>query len=136
MQRRPSTARWRTFWRKVSYALACFLAFNISYLHAGFMGNRKRINLLCSTGFSLCGLSFFLLTPSGQAQSRPSAQTSQALVTEYCTDCHNPTMKTAGVVLDPAKLTNPAANAELWERAIKQLRAKSMPPVGNPRPDA
>ena len=29
----------------------------------------------------------------------------------------------------------PGDHAELWERVIRQLRAKSMPPVGNPRPD-
>jgi hypothetical protein len=95
------------------------------------MGKYKGISLLSASVAAL------LLTANiGRTQSRPNAQPSQALVSEYCTDCHNPTMKTAGVVLDPATLTNPAANAELWERAIKQLRAKSMPPVGNPRPDA
>src|SRR6185437_10018651 len=36
----------------------------------------------------------------------------------------------------PATLTQVSSNAETWERAIKQLRAKSMPPVPMPRPDA
>ncbi|HEY4363693.1 MAG TPA: DUF1592 domain-containing protein [Bryobacteraceae bacterium] len=94
------------------------------------MGKYKRISLLSAPVLAL-----LLTTTVGRTQSRPSAQASQELVSEYCTDCHNPTMKTAGVVLDPATLTNPASNGELWERAIKQLRAKSMPPVGNPRPD-
>ena len=39
-------------------------------------------------------------------------------------------------MLDPAALAQPANDAETWERAIKQLRAKSMPPVPMPRPDA
>jgi hypothetical protein len=95
------------------------------------MGNFKRISSLGS----LCAAVLLAAIPA-LAQSRPSPQASQALVSEYCTDCHNPTMKTGGVVLDPATLTSPEKNAETWERAIKQLRAKSMPPVGNPRPDA
>ena len=94
------------------------------------MGKHKRISLLSATVAAL-----LLAANLGRTQSRPSAQASQELVSEYCTDCHNPTLKTGGVVLDPATLTNPSTNAELWERAIKQLRAKSMPPVGNPRPD-
>jgi hypothetical protein len=32
-------------------------------------------------------------------------------------------------------LTNPSANAEVWERVIGKLRAGSMPPPGSPRPD-
>ncbi len=45
-------------------------------------------------------------------------------------------MKTGGVVLDPAALAQPSQQAELWERVIRQLGAQSMPPVGNPRPEA
>jgi hypothetical protein len=33
-------------------------------------------------------------------------------------------------------VANPSANAEVWERVIVKLRAGSMPPQGNPRPDA
>ena len=50
--------------------------------------------------------------------------------------CHSAALKTGGVVLDPATLNQVSNNAETWERAIKQLRAKSMPPVPMPRPDA
>jgi mono/diheme cytochrome c family protein len=63
-------------------------------------------------------------------------QAPEAVVRQYCLGCHNAQIKTAGVVIDPATLGSPAPQAELWERVIKQLRAKSMPPVGMPRPDA
>ena len=33
-------------------------------------------------------------------------------------------------------MTNPGANAEVWENVIAKLRAGSMPPAGRPRPDA
>ena len=49
-------------------------------------------------------------------------------------------MKTAGVVIDPTAFSQPGGlsgnKAEIWERAVRQLRAKTMPPVGMPRPDA
>ena len=49
-------------------------------------------------------------------------------------------MKTAGVVIDPTAFSQPGGlsgnKAEIWERAVRQLRSKTMPPVGMPRPDA
>jgi len=71
--------------------------------------------------------------PTRQQDSR---QTAEATVKQYCAGCHNAKLKTGGVVLDPAALGQPSNDAETWERAIKQLRARSMPPVPMPRPDA
>ncbi|HSP70170.1 MAG TPA: DUF1587 domain-containing protein, partial [Bryobacteraceae bacterium] len=65
-----------------------------------------------------------------------SKQASEVAVRQYCGGCHNEKLRTGGVVLDPAKLGQVANDAETWERAIKQLRARSMPPVPMPRPDA
>lgn len=62
-------------------------------------------------------------------------QTSSATLQQYCLTCHNSTLKTAGVVIDPPTVAQPAANAELWERVIRQLRSNTMPPAGAPRPD-
>ncbi len=62
-------------------------------------------------------------------------QTPAETLTRYCGTCHSGAVKTAGVVIDPsAGFTG--SNAEIWERAVRQLRAKTMPPVGMPRPDA
>jgi mono/diheme cytochrome c family protein len=72
---------------------------------------------------------------AGVAFGQGSRQAAEAVVNEYCSDCHNAQMKTGGLVLDAKMLAQPASNGEIWERVIKQLRAKSMPPVGNPRPD-
>jgi Protein of unknown function (DUF1592)/Protein of unknown function (DUF1588)/Protein of unknown function (DUF1595)/Protein of unknown function (DUF1587)/Protein of unknown function (DUF1585)/Planctomycete cytochrome C len=63
------------------------------------------------------------------------AQTS-AVLNQYCVGCHNAKLKTGGVVIDPAAAGQPQNNAELWERVIRQLRAKTMPPTGMPRPDS
>jgi mono/diheme cytochrome c family protein len=91
-------------------------------------------------------LGTLLLTTSGHTQSPSPQQNAQAAsaaasatVKQYCVGCHSAALKTGGVVLDPAALTQPGqlvSNAETWERAIKQLRARSMPPVPMPRPDA
>jgi hypothetical protein len=55
-----------------------------------------------------------------------------AFTKQYCAGCHNATVKSGGVVLDGGEVsTHPAE----WERAIRKLRARHMPPPGLPRPD-
>jgi len=57
----------------------------------------------------------------------------------YCVSCHNSRAKTtataSGVVfdgIDPARL---ADNSAMWEKVIRRLRTRAMPPAGVPRPD-
>ena len=57
----------------------------------------------------------------------------QAVVGQYCTACHNPRTKTAGIVLDPTE--DVAAHPEVWEKAVRKLRTRTMPPAALPRPD-
>jgi len=57
------------------------------------------------------------------------------VIGKYCATCHNAKLQTAGLVLDPASVTNAPAGAERWEKVIRKLRAKTMPPPGVPRPD-
>src|ERR1700677_831909 len=100
--------------------------------HTGLaMGLKRRgIRSLAGTAAVL-----FLAAGPGQTQVPASRETAENAINEYCSDCHNAQVKTAGVVLDPAALAQPGNHAELLERVVRQLRAKSMPPVGNPRPD-
>ena len=60
----------------------------------------------------------------------------RAVLDTYCITCHNQRLRTAGLALDGLDVTNPGANAEVWEKVIAKLRAGSMPPAGRPRPDA
>ena len=59
-----------------------------------------------------------------------------ATVAKYCGTCHSAQVHTAGLVLNPASVSHPQAEAETFERVITKLRARSMPPPGAPRPDA
>ncbi len=56
------------------------------------------------------------------------------LVGEFCRDCHDPTSESGGVVLDAAAFDDVGAHAELLERVVRKLRARTMPPPENPRP--
>src|ERR1700687_1743966 len=71
---------------------------------------------------------------SAQAPA-PALAAPAALFNQYCVTCHNARLKTAGLVIDPAALDEPGANAELWEKVVRKLRSGTMPPAGAPRPD-
>ncbi len=79
---------------------------------------------------------------SSQAQSkddkvRPVAPADAvATLQQYCVTCHNDRLKTAGLVIDPSKLTDIPAAAEQWEKVVRKLRTAAMPPANVPRPDA
>jgi hypothetical protein len=52
---------------------------------------------------------------------------------KYCVGCHNPQVKAGELALDPA--ANVADHPEIWEKVVRKLRARYMPPAGLPRPD-
>src|SRR5688500_11055942 len=54
---------------------------------------------------------------------------------EYCVACHNERTKTAGLVIDPAGLSDVGRQADVWEKVVRKLRTRAMPPAGARRPD-
>jgi mono/diheme cytochrome c family protein len=59
----------------------------------------------------------------------------KAVINQYCVPCHNQRLKTAGLLLDQADLSNLPAHADTWERVIRKVRGGMMPPPGVPHPD-
>src|SRR5437773_765619 len=94
-----------------------------------------------SIGAVIIGVFIVSFLPGGQTaapQNQPTASNAlapRAILDKYCVTCHNQKLRTAGLALDTLDVTAPSANAETWERVIGKLRAGSMPPPGNPRPD-
>jgi hypothetical protein len=58
-----------------------------------------------------------------------------ALLDQYCVTCHSEKLKTGGLSLQGANLTDVPKGAETWEKVIRKLRVGAMPPQGMPRPD-
>ncbi len=91
-----------------------------------------------AAGLALTGLGLALLggasTGSVRAQAQAPAASAEATLRQYCVTCHNERLKTAGLVLDPTGVARPGAQAETWEKVLRQLRAGTMPPPGSPRP--
>jgi mono/diheme cytochrome c family protein len=89
----------------------------------------------------LCfGALLLLMTTRSPLQSRPQTPVAaisdphRAMLATYCFTCHNERAKIGGLALDGLNLQNPAENAQIWEKALRKLRGRLMPPPGNPQP--
>lgn len=59
----------------------------------------------------------------------------QSIVNQYCVTCHNDQLKTAGLSLQDISAHDIGNGAEKWEKVLRKLNARAMPPAGMPRPD-
>ena len=59
----------------------------------------------------------------------------RALVDKYCIGCHNERVKAGGLALNNIVTQSIGQNTAVWEKVVRKLRARYMPPVGLPRPD-
>jgi hypothetical protein len=73
----------------------------------------------------------FFLCGSGAAFS----QALSTAISTYCVPCHNGRLAEAKIALDSLDSSRPWDHADTWERVLRQLRARTMPPTDNPRPD-
>jgi hypothetical protein len=64
----------------------------------------------------------------------PGPEEHWALVDRYCEGCHNEAELAGDLAFAKLSRTNVAADAAVWETAIRKLRGHLMPPPGEPRP--
>ncbi len=94
----------------------------------------------CVKRFLGLGVLLFLITSSVSFQTKaqtPAAAEPDphlAMLSKYCFTCHNSRVKTGGLALDSLDLQTPEQNAQIWEKALRKLRGRLMPPPGNPQP--
>ncbi len=76
---------------------------------------------------------------AGKQQPQVSAVTAdtpyRAVVSTYCLSCHNTKTKAGGLALDTINTQDIAAHQEAWEKVVRKLRARQMPPQGARQPD-
>jgi len=96
-----------------------------------------------SRGFLWAGA--FLVLAAASSPLRIGAQAAQtsaangpdqhrAMLSTYCFTCHSTRAKMGGLALEGLDLQSPAENAEIWEKTVRKLRGRLMPPPGNPQP--
>ena len=86
---------------------------------------------------SLAGV--FTATPvAAPAVQTADAQAQLATIKEYCAGCHSDRVKTAGVSFEGLTAASVGEHAEVFEKAVRKLRGRVMPPPGarQPKPEA
>jgi hypothetical protein len=57
------------------------------------------------------------------------------MLSARCAKCHNSEDWAGGIAFDTMSPAEIAADAETWEKAVRKLRGRLMPPPGHPQPD-
>src|SRR5689334_11197271 len=70
---------------------------------------------------------------AGQASRGPDQ--ARKLLDAYCLSCHSTRIHAGGLVLDTLPLDAIPQHADVWEKAIRKLRGRQMPPPGSRQPD-
>jgi hypothetical protein len=69
------------------------------------------------------------------AEKMPTAPARRDVLQRYCFTCHNSSARAAGLSLDTIDVDRVGANAAVWEKVVRKLRGRAMPPLGQARPD-
>lgn len=74
---------------------------------------------------------------AGPASVSVGTDQARALLDTYCVTCHNPRTKAGSLVLErtAADVSSVGPAGAMWEKVVRKLRGKLMPPSGAPRPD-
>ncbi|MCU1327191.1 MAG: hypothetical protein JWN34_2561, partial [Bryobacterales bacterium] len=58
-----------------------------------------------------------------------------AVIDRYCVGCHNDKAKIGGLSLTGLTVEGAGTHADVWEKVVRKMRVRYMPPAGAPRPD-
>ena len=101
----------------------------------------QRWLLWCAGGLVITSASAGALTAGAPPQQSAatlaafSPAAPRAALKQYCLTCHNDQIKTAGLTLAPLDVDRVGEHAATWEKVVRKLRVRMMPPPGSPRPD-
>ena len=74
-------------------------------------------------------------TVPSQEELDIQADSQWAMLDEYCMDCHNLEDYSGGLAFDLLEHDAISADAEVWEKVVRKLRGRMMPPPGQDRPE-
>jgi len=78
----------------------------------------------------------FTASPVATSPQTPAGDAQLATIKQYCAGCHNDRAKTGGVSFEGITPASIGQHAELFEKAVRKLRGRVMPPPGAKQPDA
>jgi hypothetical protein len=92
---------------------------------------RWLIGTSCAVGILSAGTIVFS-QPANRVAPLPEAKWST--IETYCFGCHNPGVKAGNLFLSELNADSVPAHPEIFEKAIRKLRGRQMPPPGNLQP--
>lgn len=66
---------------------------------------------------------------------RPVPEAVRTVTGRYCVDCHGADVSKGGLNLEKLLPDDVSQHSDAWEKVVRKLRARHMPPIGKPRPD-
>jgi hypothetical protein len=101
------------------------------------MHNSLSGRIVCCLGALVAagGFQFGLEAQQPSAGAPLPSAADRDVIKRYCVSCHNGRLKTGGLALDTVVAADVPENPEAWEKVVRKMRARQMPPVGLPRPD-
>ena len=91
------------------------------------------IAVIGAAGLFTATLPSLAQTPAAPAPGGPDAPL--ATFKQYCQGCHNDKAKTGGVSFEGVSAGSVGKDPELFEKAVRKLRGRVMPPPGAKQPD-
>ena len=91
------------------------------------------LRYICYISLSIVGFSNVYAQQSS-ANDAETASNYRNTLNQYCVTCHNETLKTAGLMLDKLDTSSIPKDAPQWEKVLRKLQNRAMPPAGMPRP--
>src|SRR5687768_4801577 len=70
----------------------------------------------------------------GQAPPASDAARARTLLDTYCAGCHSPAVKAGGAVIEASMLAGVRGHRDVWEKSLRKLRGRQMPPPGSRQP--
>ena len=57
------------------------------------------------------------------------------MVVKFCVECHGADVSKGGLNLEMILSEEVSGHSDAWEKVVRKLNARHMPPIGRPRPD-
>ncbi|MEZ6039508.1 MAG: DUF1592 domain-containing protein [Planctomycetaceae bacterium] len=73
-------------------------------------------------------------TSMAQEETPEAVHSVAQFTTKWCTDCHSGATPSSGFSLDQATLVPIGQSADTWERVVRKLGSRQMPPLDSDRP--
>jgi hypothetical protein len=92
--------------------------------------------MLAAAALSMIAVGAMDLQTAGvSAAAAPDTPFSRDLIDKYCVTCHSERLKTGGLSLERLDPANVSHDGQVWEKVVRKLETRTMPPPGARRPD-